>query len=149
MQLKRPVTLKVIVTDEFKKELGEELQDAIARVEAAQQQIEFQSRRYMLELQKTNLNQAMAVRQQFEAEKQKQENLKTELTQQLVLAKELELGSEFARGTLEGQVEIQVGDNLFNRLSKAEIVIKDGLVQEIREGERTSLLRDYHRQACE
>lgn len=134
MQLKRPVVLKVIVTEEFKKELAEELQEAIGRVENAQQQIEFQSRRYLLELQKTNLNQAMAVRQQLEAEKQKQEAMKEEIKEQLAQAQALELDTEFPRGTLEGQVDVKVGDDLMSKLSKAEVVIKNGIIQEVREG---------------
>lgn len=134
MQFKRPVVLKVIVTEDFKKELAEEVNQAIAHVDENLQQIEFQSRRYMLEIQKTNLNQAMAIREQFEAEKKKQEDVKKELTERLKQAESLELNTEFVRGTLEGQVDIQIGDNLVSKLSKAEIVMKDNVVQEIREG---------------
>ena len=34
---------------------------------------------------------------------------------------------------MESVVEVKVGDNLFTKLSRAEIVVKDGIILEIRE----------------
>ena len=52
---------------------------------------------------------------------------------QLDEADKLEIGSEYPRGTLEGLVEIKEGDSLFEKLGSSEIVIKDGVVVEVRE----------------
>jgi hypothetical protein len=133
MIVRRQVMLKAIVTEKLKEELRREVTDAIAQVEEGQQQLDTQSRRVMLELQRSDLNRAMAFRQQLEAEKRKQDDLKTELRERLQEYEALEIGSEFVRGLLEGNVEIREGDNLTEKMSKAEIIVKDDIVVAIRE----------------
>ena len=86
----------------------------------------------MLELQRTDLNRAMAFRQQLDVEKRKQEDVKKELQDRLSEYQALEMDTEFVRGVLEGNVEIQPGDNLVQKLGRAEIIVKDDIVQEIR-----------------
>jgi len=44
----------------------------------------------------------------------------------------LELGSEYPRGTLEGTVELAEGEDLLEKLGGCQIVVKDGVVVEIR-----------------
>ena len=92
-----------------------------------------QSRRVMLELQRTDLNRAMAFRQQLDAEKRKHSDLKEELDERLKEYEALEMRTEFVRGLLEGQVDLQVGDNLREKLSRAEIVTEDDIIREIRD----------------
>ena len=133
MILKRQVILKAIVTESLKKELIERTQTAVEEVKNAADELERQSRRLMLELQRTDLQRAMAFRQQLEAEKKKHTDAREELEAQLESYQELELGEELVRGQIEGQVEISVGDNLMQRMGAAEIVIEDDLVKEIRE----------------
>jgi len=132
MTIRRPVALRVIVTEQFKEQLIAELKEAAEETQRGIDHMDFQARRYLADLQRTNLQQAMQVRQQFEAEKQKQEAMKKEIIDRAAEAEQLELGSEFPRGTLEGQVEVDVGDNLLERLGNAAIVIKDGVIVEIR-----------------
>lgn len=133
MILRRQVLLKAIVTEKLKEQLTREVQEAIAEVENGQQQLDIQSRRLMLELQRTDLNRAMAFRQQLEAEKRKQDDVKAELRQRLQEYERLELGSEFVRGLLEGTVEIKEGDNLAAKMSQAEILVKDDIVVAIKD----------------
>ncbi|MCP6769471.1 hypothetical protein NL529_31960, partial [Klebsiella pneumoniae] len=66
MILKRQIVLKAIVTERLKQDLHESVSDAIKRVEEEQEELERQSRRLMLELQRTDLNRAMAFRQQLD-----------------------------------------------------------------------------------
>jgi hypothetical protein len=133
LTITRPITLRVIVTEEFKQEMEAELQEAADTTQRRIDQIDFQARRILADLQRTDLNQAMQVRQQIEAEKDRHESAKKELLERAKQVRELELGSEFPRGTLEGTVEIKEGENLYDKLAKTEIVIKDGIVVEIRE----------------
>lgn len=133
MILRRQVVLKAIVTETLKDELRQEVTDAIAQVEDGQQQLDVQSRRVMLELQRSDLNRAMAFRQQLEAEKRKQDDLKTELRERLQEYEALQIGSEYVRGLLEGNVEIGEGDNITEKMGKAEIIVKDDIVIAIRE----------------
>ena len=133
MILKRQVLLKAVVTERLKEELAQGVNETIQRVEESQDELERQSRRLMLELQRTDLNRAMAYRQQLEAEKRKHEDVKAALQEQLKEYQELVLGEEFARGTIDGDIEIKVGDNLDEKLGQAEILVEDGIVKEIRD----------------
>src|SRR5947209_2580800 len=133
MILNRQIVLKAIVTRRLKEELIAEVREAMDRVNETQDQLEMQSRRVMLELQRSDLNRAMAFRQQIDAEKRKHEDAKAELQEQLKEYQALELDIEIARGALEGEVEVKVGDNLMEKLGGAEILVKDDLIQEIRD----------------
>jgi len=133
LTITRPVALRVIVTEQFKQEMETELQGAVDSVQRRIDQIDFQARRVLADLQRTDINQAMQVRQQIEAEKGRQESARNELLERMKEIKALEMGSEFARGTVEGVVEIKEGDNFYDKLTQTEIVVKDGIVVEIRE----------------
>ncbi|NMC82950.1 MAG: hypothetical protein GYA63_08880 [Armatimonadetes bacterium] len=132
MQIKRPVAVVAIVTETFKKELIDELEASIEEVNNNQQALDSQARRYLLQLQSTDLTQSSAFRRQVEVEKAKMDQVKAERKAQLEAAQNLEIGSEFPRGTVESVVDLNVGDNLFDRLGKAEIVVKDDVIVEIR-----------------
>jgi hypothetical protein len=133
MILNRQVVLKAVVTPQLKESLIAEVQEAIARVNETQDQLEVQSRRVMLELQRTDLNRAMAFRQQLDAEKRKHTDLKEELDERMKEYQALEMGTEFVRGVLEGTVEVSQGDNLREKLGQAEILTEDDLIKEIRD----------------
>jgi hypothetical protein len=127
----RPIVIKAIVTESFKRLYVQDLQDAIKRVESLVEQLDTQIRRSELERQVTP--QARAIRQQLELERSRQEATRAELAMRLREAESLELNSEFTQGTVEGTVEVSVGDNLFNRIGRTEIIVKDGIILEIRE----------------
>ncbi|HXF83022.1 MAG TPA: YlqD family protein [bacterium] len=127
----RPVVIKAVVTESFKRLYIQDLEEAIKRVDAVVQQIDTQIRRSELERQLSP--QSRAVRQQLELERARQEATKAELTIRLREAQDLVLNSEFPQGTVESLVEVSVGDNLFNKLGRAELVVKDGIIMEIRE----------------
>lgn len=133
MILKRQVLLKAVVTDRLKEELIQSVEEAIARVVEEQDELDRQSRRLMLELQRTDMNRAMAFRQQLEGEKRKREDLKAALQEQRQAYDALELGTEFERGTLESEVEVNIGDNIQAKLGQAEILVEDDIIKEIRD----------------
>jgi hypothetical protein len=132
MHVTRPVTLKVIVTEEFKKNLDAELQSAMEKVNSSAQRLQFQMDAYVPELAKSDMNQAIQVRRALEAERQKFDDVKKEINQRLDEAKGLEIGSEFERGELQSVVELKAGDSFDDKMGKAEIIVKDGNVVEIR-----------------
>jgi hypothetical protein len=132
MLVTRPVKLKVIVTEEFKKDLEQEMQSALERVNAQAQRLQFQMDAYVPELAKTDMNQAMQVRRALEAERQKYDDVKKEIRQRMDEARGLEIDSEFERGELQSLVELKPGDSFDDKMGQAEIVIKDGQVMEMR-----------------
>lgn len=131
LTVSRPVVIKAIVTEGFKRLYVQDLDEAIKRVDTIVQQLDMQIRRTELERQVSP--QSRAIRQQLELERARQEGTKAELSMRLREAQELALNSEFTQGTLESLVEVNVGDNLFTKLGRTEIVVKDGIIMEIRE----------------
>jgi len=131
--IKRNVILRSIVTDRLKEQLKEELQRSIEEIDQRIQQIDFRTQPYITELQRSNIQQAMAVRQQVNQEKEKQRSVREVLLGRIKQVEELELGEEIIRGTLESQVEVEEGDNLAEVLGGQEIVTKDDVVVEIRQ----------------
>jgi predicted TIM-barrel fold metal-dependent hydrolase len=127
----RPVMVKAIVTETFKRQYLAELEDTAKRLELLIGQIDTQIRRTELERQITP--QSRAVRQQLEIERSRQEAARMELAARFKEAEALELQSEFSQGTVESMVELSIGDNFFTRLARAEVILKDGIVIEIRE----------------
>jgi hypothetical protein len=133
MILKREVVLRAVVTEKLKQALIEDVQAALARVDESQEELDRQSRRLMLELQRQDLNRAMSFRQQLDIEKRKHEDAKAQLQEQLTAYRGLEIGTEIIRGTLESNVELKVGDNFEEKMGRAEILIEDDKVKEIRD----------------
>ena len=131
--VKRSIGIQVVVTEQFKEELKQELQEAVDETQRRIDRMEFQSRRFIADLQGTDLTQAMNARRQIEAEKRRHEALKQDILRQLAEAEKLDLDSEYARGTIEGFVEVTEGDDLLKKLTGSQIVVKDGVIQEVRE----------------
>ncbi len=131
--VKRSIGVCVIVSEEFKAELKSELQEAATETQRRIDQMEMHSRRLLAELQRSDLSQAMQARKQIEAERQRHDALKQDIQRQLQEVDKLEIGSEYPRGTVEGVVELNQGDDLVQKLSGSQVVIKDGVIVEIRE----------------
>jgi hypothetical protein len=58
--------------------------------------------------------------------------LKEEMMGQNQALSELPIGSVVTQFTVENPVEVRVGENIFQRLEGGEILVKDGIIQEIR-----------------
>ncbi|MGQ9523658.1 MAG: YlqD family protein [Armatimonadota bacterium] len=131
MRVKRDIVVTAIVTEKLKEQLRQEVQASLDRVDASQQELESRSRRFMLQLPSADM--VSAVRQQVEAELRRHETLRRELRERQEEISALKLGDRITYTTLEGEVDVQVGDNLLDKISKAEIVIEDGVILEIKE----------------
>ncbi|MBU0502098.1 MAG: YlqD family protein [bacterium] len=133
VELKRVVMVKAIVTEAFRENLIKELERAIGNIENQGSQITTRGKSYLDDLKKKGLMQkAAAFKHQIEEERNKQAAAKSDLMMKIEEAKKLELGSEFVQGPLEGPVEVSLGDNLYKKVGGAEIIVKDGIIQEIR-----------------
>lgn len=131
--IKRTVILRAIVTDELKQQVTEELQGAADEIDQRVQQLDFSTKAYITDLQRADLQRAMAVRKQIEAEKQKQNELRDALLERKAAVSVLQNGQEVIRGTLESFVEVNEGDDLAMLMGGTEIVTKDDTVVEIRQ----------------
>jgi hypothetical protein len=133
IELKRVVMVKAIVTEAFKANLVKELERATGNVDAQINQMETQSKGYLEDLKKKGLMQkAAAFKHQLDEERARQSASKADLMMKIEEAKRLQVGSEFVQGPLEGPVDVSVGDNLYKKVGGAEIIVKDGVIQELR-----------------
>lgn len=133
VELKRVVMVKAIVTEAFKANLVKELERAVGNIDAQSSQMDGQSKAYLEDLKKKGLMQkAAAFKHQFDEERNRQTAAKTDLMMKIEEAKRLQVGSEFVQGPLEGPVHVALGDNLYKKVGGAEIIVKDGVIQEIR-----------------
>ena len=136
IELKRVVMVKAIVTEAFKQNLVKELERAAGNIENQLSQMDIQSRNYMENLRKKGeVKQLNAFKAQLSQERARQTAAKSDLLMKVEQAKTLAVGSEFVQGPLEGPVDIKVGDNLYKKVGGAEIIVKDGIIQEIRGAE--------------
>ena len=138
LKLRQDVGLIFIVTEDLKARLLDEFKVANDDVQSQIDQFDFRARHALAELQRTDLNRAMAARQQIDAEKRRLEAIKLELADRRKEIEGLEIGSEYARGTIEGLVEIKVGENLFEKLAGVSVIVKDGTVVELRQRAMTA-----------
>lgn len=133
LELKRIVMVKAIVTEAFKQNLIKELERAVANIDTQVNQMEGQSKTYLEDLKKKGLMQkAAAFKHQFDEERGRQAASKSDLMMKIEEAKRLQIGTEFVQGPLEGPVDVAIGDNLYKKVGGAEIIVKDGIIQEIR-----------------
>lgn len=133
IELKRIVMVKAVVTEAFKDNLVRELERTVANMDMQLSQMENQSKSYMEDLKKKGmLQQVTQFKNQLANEKARIQAQKQDLLNKIQEARALVLGSEFVQGPLEGPVDVAVGDNLYKKVGAAEILVKDGVITEIR-----------------
>ncbi|MGI6129816.1 MAG: YlqD family protein [bacterium] len=131
MLVKRSITLKALATPEFRKEMLQDLQTTMQRLELELQQIEFQGKRMLLEAEKQGLQQVTSTKQQIEQEKEKRLEMRERLRQKMAEVRSWVEGQEVVQGAVEGWVKVKPGDDIA-RILGAEIVIENGKIVELR-----------------
>lgn len=137
--LKRVVNVKALVTPLWKEGMQQQLQTQINQLDGQLQQLENQGQRMTAELQKQTSQPAdPAIAQQIgniqvQVNQKKSELLeqKNRILQQLQQVQLAELDKEVLQLQVEGFFRVEIGDNLFDKM-RVEILLRDGVVQEIR-----------------
>ena len=93
--------------------------------------LEQRAKKLITELTLKGSPQVASVREQLEYEKQKREEAKKAMSEQIKMVGNLEMGQEVLQEEILGPVEVKVGDNWVELMNR-EIVIEDGLIVEIR-----------------
>lgn len=133
LQILRPVTIRAKVTEGLKVRLGTEIRAAIQMLDDEVQQLESQVKRAQLTA-AISPQQQMQLRQLVEQEKAKRADKKDQLHEELMAIQALPMGSEIVQGQAQSLATIDVGDD-YEALVSMEIVIEDGKVIAIRQGE--------------
>ncbi|MDJ0634484.1 MAG: YlqD family protein [Xenococcaceae cyanobacterium MO_188.B29] len=137
--LKRPVTVKAIVTTRWKEEVQQQLQGQITQIDQQIQQLEMQGKRTLEEISKKSnqppspqiAKQMENIQGQVNQKKGELLNKKNQLLQQLQQVQLFELDQEVVQAQMESFFRLEKGDNLVKKLN-VEVVIRDGVVEEIR-----------------
>lgn len=140
IQLTRQVAVKAIVTENFKAQVAAEISRNLQQIDAELQQLEFKGKRAISDIEKRSSQpvpsevkvQIETIKGQVEGEKLRLQQLKEEMTAQQSALNELPIGSVVTQFTVENAVEVRIGENIFQRLEGGEILVKDGIIQEIR-----------------
>lgn len=134
--LKRPAVIVAIVTDSFRQQASAELQQGLQQTDQEAQQLEFQGKRAISDAQKRNVSPAelQGLEAQIEAERARLRQQKAELMGKLDMVTKLKAGEEFVQGQMDVDVAVRVGDHLYAKLAPLMVVVKDGVVQELRGG---------------
>ncbi|GAW29698.1 MULTISPECIES: YlqD family protein [unclassified Carboxydocella] len=120
--IRRPVVLKVKVTEDFRQRMASEVRENLNRLDLELQQLDF--------LVKRNPQQ----QKRYELEKQKLLDQKQNLIQKLKEISNWTVGEEIYQGTVESLATLQVGQS-FSSLYGVEVVLEDDQVIAIRQHE--------------
>ena len=130
--LKRTVTIKAIVTEKFKEYMSFEVNQAVT---VTQNKIkELDSR--MDEVSKVLLQsgasaETYTIKSRIESEKAQLLQSIEEMKKKGQEIQSLPLNGFFVQGMIDGFVIVNPGDNLYEKLGAMEIIVKDGIVQDI------------------
>ncbi len=139
LTIKRPITVRAVVTPTWKEEAERELSNGIATADQQLAQLEQEGQDVVDQVRRQSANpldprvqdQVAQIQQQVAAKRAELEE-KRNLLQQQAQVRELEMDQIVEQGQLESSCELKVGDNLVQKMQVA-IVVKDGVVQSIEE----------------
>lgn len=134
LRIRQPVAVKFILTEDAKQQILGEQRRQIEQLTMELDQIEQQTRPAIEQAMAQGGEFAQQVRDQIEQEKSTREEQREQLIQQIQQIQQMELGTEIQNMNVETSTEVQVGDDWGKILLGAEIIIKDGVVHEIRRG---------------
>ncbi|WP_442599476.1 YlqD family protein [Neobacillus sp. D3-1R] len=128
MKILQTVVVKQVLTEKSKKELLKKFEENISQLQKEFDQLQFEQKRFEKQSKTLTKN----VRDHFNRETQARHEKIKLISFQIEQLKLLPLGSEIKEREVQAISEIKVGDNWEQNWSRSEIVIKDGIVQEIR-----------------
>jgi hypothetical protein len=134
LRIKQNILVKVIVTEKFKEDYKKELTKQIEAAESKAKELKSSLAKLVIESAGIrNASYVESLKTRIEEERMLQEALMGELKEKAKEIDILEIGAIFSYTMLEGNMEIKEGDNLWQKVTGAEIVIKDNIIISIKE----------------
>ena len=138
LTIKRPITVRAVVTPTWKEEAEREISNSIAGLDQQLAQLEQEGQQVVDEVRRQSANpldprvqdQVAQIQQQVAAKRSELEEQKRTFLQQQSQVRDLEMDQIVEQGQLESTCELKVGDNLVAKMQMA-IVVRDGVVQAI------------------
>ncbi|WP_017727284.1 YlqD family protein [Halalkalibacterium ligniniphilum] len=135
MNIIRTIVVKQVLTEQKKATLHKQFEGEKVQLEKEIQQLKFQFHKTTKGHNGNQENQRQ-IRNSYQKEIKKREEQLKALSFKIQQLHKLELGSEIRDGTVQSVVEVNVGDVWDERMHETELIIKDGIVHEIREGRK-------------
>lgn len=141
LTIKRTITVRAVVTPRWKEDAERELSNAIANVDAQLSQLEQEGQQLVEEIRRQSANpldprvqeQVASVQQQVAAKRAELEEQKRQMLEQQRQVRELEMEQIVEQGQIESVCDVQVGDNLVEKL-QAAVLVRDGVIEAIEAG---------------
>ena len=145
LTIKRPITIRAVVTPTWKEEAEREISNGIAAADQQLAQLEQEGQQVVEQVRRQSANpldprvqeQVANIQQQVAGKRNELEEQKRNLLQQQAQVRELEMDAIVEQGQLESSCELKVGDNLVRKM-QVSIVVKDGVVQSMEEVDKSS-----------
>ena len=145
LTIKRPITVRAVVTPTWKEEAEREISNGIAAADQQLAQLEQEGQQVVEQVRRQSANpldprvqeQVVNIQQQVAGKRSELEEQKRNLLQQQAQVRELEMDQIVEQGQLESTCELKVGDNLVQKM-QVSIVVKDGVVQSMEEADKDS-----------
>ena len=138
LQVKRSITVRAVVTPRWKEDAERELSTAVATTDNQLSQLELEGQQVIDEIRRQSANpldprvqeQVASIQQQVAAKRAELDEQKRQMLEQQRQVRELEMEQIVEQGQLESFCQVQVGDNLVEKLQVA-IVVRDGVIEAI------------------
>jgi len=122
-----------VMTETFREQMIKEAENTLKKIEEDLRQIETEAVKYIASVSLQNPQQASSLTQQMNGEKQRLKTTQSQLDKKIMELENIKDGTEVPFQTFDSFIEVGLGDNLYNKLNKTIIVIKDWVVIDIRE----------------
>ena len=144
LTIKRPITVRAVVTPTWKEEAEREISNGIAAADQQLAQLEQEGQQVVEQVRRQSANpldprvqeQVANIQQQVAGKRNELEEHKRNLLQQQAQVRDLEMDAIVEQGQLESSCELKVGDNLVRKM-QVSIVVKDGVVQSMEEADES------------
>jgi F0F1-type ATP synthase membrane subunit b/b' len=133
LTIRQPVAVKFILTEDTKQQIVSDHRRQVERLMSELEQLEQQGKSALEQAMAQGGNAAQQVHERLEQEKNTRIQQREQFIQQIQQIQQMELGAEIQNMNVETSVEVNVGDDWGAILRGAEIVVKDGIVHEIRQ----------------
>lgn len=134
LSIRQPVSVKIVLTELAKQQILTEQRRQVEQLMVELDQLDQQGKQALEEAMAQGGQAAQQIRQQLDEERNKRLEQREQLIQQIQQIQQMDLGTELQNMTVETNVDVRVGDDWGKILLGSEIIIKDGVVQEIRRG---------------
>ena len=136
LTIKRNITVRAVVTPRWKEDAERELSNAISAVDQQLAQLEQEGQQVIDQIRRQSANpldprvqeQVGSVQQQVAATRAELEEQKRQVLDQQRQVRELEMESIVEQGQIESFTDVQVGDNLVEKL-QAAVLVRDGVIE--------------------